>query len=89
MIELLHYLIKQVVFKISSKNDIAIVYVFPQSPNVYDVNIKSTSIAFLQHTNYNDICIITLPCLGLQCVIVVFPDHTHLLFYQCILPSSQ
>ena len=24
---------------------------------------------------------LTVPCVGLQCVIVVFPDHTHLLFY--------
>ena len=24
---------------------------------------------------------LTMPCVGLQCVIVVFPDHTHLLFF--------
>ena len=24
---------------------------------------------------------LTVPWVGLQCVIVVFPDHTHLLFY--------
>ena len=24
--------------------------------------------------------LLTVPCVGLQCVIVVFPDHTHLLF---------
>ena len=23
---------------------------------------------------------LTVPCLGLLCVIVVFPDHTHLIF---------
>ena len=23
---------------------------------------------------------LTVPCIGLQCVIAVFPDHTHLLF---------
>ena len=27
---------------------------------------------------------ITVPWVGLQCVIVVFPDHTHLLFYMDI-----
>ena len=26
---------------------------------------------------------LTVPWVGLQCVIVVFPDHTHLLFYIC------
>ena len=25
---------------------------------------------------------LTVPWVGLQCVIVVFPDHTHLLFYK-------
>ena len=25
---------------------------------------------------------LTVPWVGLQCVIVVFPDHTHLLFYE-------
>ena len=24
-----------------------------------------------------------VPLIGLQCVIVVFPDHTHLLFFNC------
>ena len=24
---------------------------------------------------------LTVPCVGLQCVIVVFPDHTRLLFF--------
>ena len=40
---------------------------------------------------------LALPCIGMQCVIVVFPDDTYLLFYgmQCqtskmnILPSSR
>ena len=31
----------------------------------------------------NVLCLfLTVPWLGLQCVIVVFPDHTHLLFAQ-------
>ena len=26
---------------------------------------------------------LTATCVDLQCVIVIFPDHTHLLFYNC------
>ena len=33
-------------------------------------------------TTINVLCLfLTVPWAGLQCVIVVFPDHTHLLFY--------
>ena len=28
---------------------------------------------------------LTMPCVGLQCVIVVFPDHTHLHFRSYVL----
>ena len=28
---------------------------------------------------------LTVPWVGLQCVIMVYPDHTHLLFYVCSL----
>ena len=31
----------------------------------------------------------TAPRVGLQCVIVVFPDHTHLLFWTCPLQMTR
>ena len=30
------------------------------------------------------VLLIMVPCVGLRCVEVVFPDHTHSLFYSCI-----
>ena len=52
MIELLHYFTMQVLFKISSKNYIAMIYVFRQGQSYFmRLNMKSISIVFPQHTN--------------------------------------
>ena len=32
---------------------------------------------------------LTMPWVGLQCVIVVFPEHTHLLFDICVLYTNK
>ena len=40
-----------------------------------------TLIAFLRHVTVSILCLfLAVPWVGLQCLIVAFPSHTHLLF---------
>ena len=48
-----------------------------------------TLIAFQCHLTVSVLCLfLTVPWVGLQCVIVAFPGHTHLLFHVILLRSN-
>ena len=51
-------------------------------------NGKLVALLLLSYRNIvtlNVLCLfLTVQCVGLQCVIVVFPDHTHLHFKWCL-----
>ena len=49
---------------------------------VYPLQTKFTGGIIIIEEGHKRIIPVTVPLVGLQCVIVVFPDHTHLLFGQ-------